>query len=107
MIITGGVNVYLQEVEDLLLSHPSVADSAVVGVPNPDFGEEVKAIVQLEDPAEARERLAAELLEFCRRNLASVKCSRSIEFDRALPRGDNGKLYKRLVRDRYRDPPRK
>jgi acyl-coenzyme A synthetase/AMP-(fatty) acid ligase len=101
MIITGGVNVYPQEVENLLITHPRVADAAVLGVPNPDFGEEVKAVVQPLDPADATSDFAAELIAFCKANLSPVKCPRSVDFDPALPRLDNGKLYKRLIKDRY------
>ncbi|WP_374526968.1 acyl-CoA synthetase [Novosphingobium sp.] len=102
MIISGGVNIYPQEVENLLITHPRVADAAVIGVPNPDFGEEVKAVVQPLDPADATPAFAAELIAFCRAQLSPVKCPRSVDFDPALPRLDNGKLYKRLIKDRYR-----
>ncbi|MBN8484282.1 MAG: acyl-CoA synthetase [Sphingomonadales bacterium] len=101
MIISGGVNIYPQEVENLLITHPRVADAAVIGVPNPDFGEEVKAVVQPLDPADATADFAAELMAFCREHLSPVKCPRSVDFDPALPRLDNGKLYKRLIKDRY------
>ena len=101
MIITGGVNVYPQEIENLLITHPKVADAAVIGVPNPDFGEEVKAVVQPLDWADANDAFAAELIAHCREHLSPVKCPRSVDFDPALPRLDNGKLYKRLVKDRY------
>jgi acyl-CoA synthetase (AMP-forming)/AMP-acid ligase II len=101
MIISGGVNIYPQEVENLLVTHPKVADAAVIGVPNPDFGEEVKAVIQPLDPADATPAFAAELMEFCRAHLSHVKCPRSVDFDPALPREDNGKLYKRVIRDRY------
>lgn len=101
MIITGGVNVYPQEVENLLITHPRVADAAVIGVPNPDFGEEVKAVVQPLDPADATPEFAADLIAFCKSELSPVKCPRSVDFDPALPRLDNGKLYKRLIKDRY------
>lgn len=101
MIISGGVNIYPQEVENLLITHPKVADAAVIGVPNPDFGEEVKAVVQPLDPADATPVFAKELLEFCRANLSPIKCPRSVDFDPALPRLENGKLYKRLIKDRY------
>lgn len=103
MIISGGVNIYPQEVENLLITHPKVADAAVIGVPNPDFGEEVKAVVQPLDPGEATPAFAQELLEFCRANLSPIKCPRSVDFDPALPRLENGKLYKRLIKDRYWD----
>jgi acyl-CoA synthetase (AMP-forming)/AMP-acid ligase II len=101
MIITGGVNVYPQEVENLLITHSRVADAAVIGVPNPEFGEEVKAVVQPLDPADATPEFAAELIDFCRARLSPIKCPRSVDFDPALPRLDNGKLYKRLIKDRY------
>jgi acyl-CoA synthetase (AMP-forming)/AMP-acid ligase II len=100
-IISGGVNIYPQETEDVLIMHPAVADVAVFGVPNDDLGEEVKAVVQLLDPSAAGADLAAELLAFCRTQLAAFKCPRSIDFDEALPRQDSGKLYKRLLKDRY------
>lgn len=101
MIISGGVNIYPQEVENLLITHPRVADAAVIGVPHPEFGEAVKAVVQPLDPADATPAFAEELIAFCRANLSPLKCPRSVDFDLALPRMDNGKLYKRLVRDRY------
>ena len=101
MIISGGVNIYPQEVENLLITHPRVADAAVIGVPNADFGEEVKAVIQPLDPANATPDFAAELIAFCKARLAHVKCPRSVDFDLALPRLDNGKLYKRLIKDRY------
>ncbi len=101
MIISGGVNIYPQEVENLLITHPKVADAAVIGVPNADFGEEVKAVIQPLDPADATPAFAAELIAFCKAQLSPIKCPRSVDFDPALPRLDNGKLYKRLVKDRY------
>ena len=101
MIISGGVNIYPQEVENLLVTHPAVMDAAVIGVPNEDFGEEVKAVVQPVDPDAAGPDLEAELIGFCRQHLSHIKCPRSVDFDPALPRHANGKLYKRLVKDRY------
>ena len=101
MIITGGVNVYPQEVENLLVTHPKVADAAVFGIPNDDFGEEVKAAIQPLDWADAGDALAEELLAFCRAHLSAVKCPRSIDFLEELPRHPTGKLYKRLLRDQY------
>jgi acyl-CoA synthetase (AMP-forming)/AMP-acid ligase II len=101
MIITGGVNVYPQEVENVLAVHPKVADVAVLGVPNEDFGEEVKAVVQPVDMAAAGPVLERELIDYCRQHLADVKCPRSVDFDAELPRHPTGKLYKRLLRDRY------
>ena len=101
MIITGGVNVYPQETENLLMTLPMVEDVAVIGVPNADFGEEVKAIVQLADGFEEGPETAGELIAACRRNLADVKCPRSVEFRTSLPREPNGKLLKRLIRDEF------
>ena len=101
MIISGGVNIYPQEVENLLVTHPKVADVAVIGVPNADFGEEVKAVVQPVDPAEAGPALAEELIAFCKAQLSAIKCPRSIDFEAELPRHPTGKLYKRLIRDKY------
>ena len=100
-IISGGVNIYPQEAEDVLVLHPAVADVAVFGVPHEELGEEVKGVVQLLDPSAASPEMAAELLAFCRERLAPFKCPRSIDFDAALPRQDTGKLYKRLLKDRY------
>jgi long-chain acyl-CoA synthetase len=101
MIISGGVNVYPQECENVLATHPKVADCAVFGVPNEDFGEEVKAVVQPVDMADAGPALAAELIAFCRTQLSPIKCPRSVDFEAELPRHPTGKLYKRLLRDRY------
>ncbi|ALC12874.1 acyl-CoA synthetase [Sphingopyxis sp. 113P3] len=101
MIISGGVNIYPQEIENLLILHPSVADVAVVGVPHPEMGEEVKAVVQPRSWEEAGPELEARLLEYCRARLSHVKCPRSVDFDRALPRHDTGKLYKQEIRRRY------
>lgn len=101
MIISGGVNVYPQETENILIMHDKVADVAVIGVPHEELGEEVKAIVQPRDWADAGPELAAELIEFARARLSHVKCPRSVDFERELPRHDTGKLYKRLLKDRY------
>ncbi len=101
MIISGGVNIYPQETENLLSEHPAVADVAVIGVPNEEMGEEVKAVVELVDPASAGPELERELIGFCRDNLAHFKCPRSIDFVAELPRSATGKLYKRLLRDKY------
>ncbi len=101
MIISGGVNIYPQEVENLLATHPKVEDVAVIGVPNEEMGEEVKAVVQPVDWSEAGPVLAEELVAFCRKSLAGYKCPKSVDFERELPRSDAGKLYKRMVRDRY------
>jgi acyl-CoA synthetase (AMP-forming)/AMP-acid ligase II len=104
MIISGGVNIYPQEAENVLVTHPKVVDIAVFGVPNEDFGEEVKAVVQpVEMPADddAAKALERELIAFCRSQLADVKCPRSIDFRPELPRHPTGKLYKRLLKDEY------
>jgi long-chain acyl-CoA synthetase len=101
MIISGGVNIYPQECENLLITHPKVADAAVFGVPNVDLGEEVKAVVQPMPGIDADEALVAELTEFCHANLARQKCPRSIDFEAELPRLPTGKLYKKDLRDRY------
>ena len=104
MIISGGVNIYPQEAENVLTMHPKVTDVAVFGVPHDEFGEEVKAVVQpVEMPANdaARAALASELITFCRDQLADVKCPRSVDFRDELPRHPTGKLYKRLLKDEY------
>lgn len=101
MIITGGVNVYPQEAENVLAMHPAVADAAVFGVPDEDFGEAVKAVVQPMDPTTAGPDLAAELVAHCRAHLADVKCPRTVDFRDELPRHPTGKLYKRLLKDEY------
>ncbi len=100
MIISGGVNIYPQEAENLLVTHPKVADAAVIGVPNEDMGEEVKAVIEPLDWGDATPEFAAELIAFCRDRLSHVKCPRSVDFE-VLPRHETGKLYKRLIRDRY------
>jgi len=101
MIISGGVNIYPQECENLLITHPKVADAAVFGVPNEDLGEEVKAVVQPMPGVAAGPELEAELIGFCRGHLAHMKCPRSVDFADELPRLPTGKLYKRLLRDAY------
>ncbi|MFV0295372.1 MAG: AMP-binding protein [Hyphomicrobiaceae bacterium] len=101
MIISGGVNIYPQEAENLLITHDKVADAAVFGVPNADLGEEVKAVVQPMPGITADGQLAEELIRFCRDNLAHMKCPRSVDFEVELPRLPTGKLYKRVLRDRY------
>jgi long-chain acyl-CoA synthetase len=101
MIISGGVNIYPQESENRLLSHPEIRDVAVIGVPNSDFGEEVKGIVQLTNPEKAGEGLAQELIEYCRETVSKIKSPRSIDFVTDLPRRENGKLYKKLLKQRY------
>ena len=95
------MNIYPQEAENVLTMHPAVFDVAVIGVPNDDFGEEVKAVVQPVDPEAAGPDLAAELIAFCRARLADVKCPRTVDFRDELPRHPTGKLYKRLLKDEY------
>ena len=101
MIISGGVNIYPQETENVLITHPKVTDVAVIGVPNEEFGEEVKAVVQPADMAEAGPELERELIEFCQQQLSKLKCPRTVDFQAELPRHATGKLYKRLLKDRY------
>jgi acyl-CoA synthetase (AMP-forming)/AMP-acid ligase II len=101
MIISGGVNIYPQEAENVLAGHPAVADVAVIGVPDDEMGEAVKAVVVLVDPALAGPGLEAELLAYCRAELATYKCPRSVDFTGSLPRSEAGKLYKRVLRERY------
>ena len=101
MIISGGVNIYPQEIENLLITHPRVADVAVFGVPNAEFGEEVKAVIEPADWGAHDDALAEELITYCRERLSHVKCPRSVDFMEALPRHPTGKLYKRLLRDKY------
>jgi long-chain acyl-CoA synthetase len=101
MIISGGVNVYPQEAENVLVTHPKVLDAAVFGIPDDEMGERVHAVVQPMDMAEAGPQLERELIEFCRSQLAAFKCPRSVAFEAELPRHPTGKLYKRLLKDRY------
>ncbi len=101
MIISGGVNIYPQECENLLITHPKVADAAVFGVPNEDLGEEVKAVVQMMPGESTGVDSEEELIDFCREHLSRQKCPRTIDFEKELPRLPTGKLYKRLLRDKY------
>ncbi len=101
MVISGGVNIYPQEIEDCLIMHPKVADVAVFGVPNIDLGEEVKAVIQLAVGIEINEELERELLNYAADQLAKFKVPRSVDFREELPRLPTGKLYKRLLRDEY------
>ena len=101
MIISGGVNIYPQETENLLSTHPAVADVAVIGVPDEEMGEAVKAVVQPAPGRDGGPALERELIAFCREHLAHFKCPRSVDFVDELPRLPTGKLYKRLLRDRY------
>lgn len=101
MIISGGVNIYPAEVEGVLSSHPAVADVAVIGIPDAEWGEQVKAVVELAGEAEPSPELADELIAYCRARLAGFKCPRSVDFESTLPRNEAGKLIKRQVRDAY------
>jgi len=101
MIISGGVNIYPQEIEDVLILHPKVADVAVVGVPNEEMGEEVKAVIQAAEGLVADDALATELLEYAREHIAHYKCPKSLDFMEQLPRLPTGKLYKRIIKDAY------
>lgn len=101
MIISGGVNIYPQETENVLAAHPKVADVAVIGVPDEEFGEQVRAVVVPFDPADACDALASELIAHCRERISPIKCPRSIEFTDSLPRTETGKLLKRLLKDRH------
>ena len=102
MIISGGVNIYPQESENVLFEHPAVADVAVIGVPNDEYGEEVKAVVELRPEAGGgNDELAEELMAFCRSKLAHYKCPKSIDFVEELPRTPTGKVRKRDIRQAY------
>jgi acyl-CoA synthetase (AMP-forming)/AMP-acid ligase II len=101
MIISGGVNIYPQEIEDVLIGHPAVADVAVFGVPNEEMGEEVKAVVQTAPGVADSDELTRELMEYVRTRIAGYKRPRSIDYIAVMPRQDTGKLYKRLLRDAY------
>jgi len=101
MIISGGVNIYPQEAENVLITHPKVSDVAVFGIPNDEFGEEVKAVVEPVDMGEAGANLERELIEFCRSKISAIKCPRSIDFASELPRHPTGKLYKRILKEKY------
>ena len=102
LIISGGVNIYPAEIDAVLLQHPAVGDVATIGVPDEEWGESVKAVVQLAEGVEPSAELASELLAFCRDRLAHFKCPRSIDFTPQLPREDTGKIYKRVLREQYR-----
>ena len=101
MIISGGVNIFPAEVEAVLSEHPSVGDVAVIGVPDPEWGEQVKAVVELVDGAAPSDELGAQLIAFCQDRIGRYKCPRTVDFKDQLPRTDGGKLYKRILRDEY------
>jgi long-chain acyl-CoA synthetase len=101
VINSGGVNIYPQEVEETLLKHPGIVDAAVFGVPNTEFGEEVKAIVQMNAPVRHPDATAAALIAFCRERISHVKCPRSVEFIDVMPRSESGKLLKAQLKQAY------
>ncbi len=101
MIISGGANIYPAEIENVLLSHPKVGDAAVFGIPNDDWGEEVKAVIEPAEGIEGNDELAADILAFCADKLAKFKTPKTIDFTDEMPRDPNGKLYKRKLRDPY------
>jgi len=102
MIISGGVNIYPQECEDVLIQHPAVFDVGVIGIPHDEMGEEVRAVVQPVRWSDAGPELAAELIAFARERLAHYKCPRQVDFLEELPRSDTGKLFKKQLRESYR-----
>ncbi|MGH9011557.1 MAG: AMP-binding enzyme, partial [Acidimicrobiia bacterium] len=101
MIISGGVNIYPAEIEAVLVNHPSVLDAAVFGIPHDEFGEEVKAVVELAPGAEPSDKLGADITAYARERLAGYKVPRSIDFTDEFPRTETGKLVKRELRDPY------
>ena len=101
MIISGGANIYPAEIENVFLSHPKVGDVAVFGIPHPDWGEEIKAVVEPLEGHAAGEALSIELLDFCKEKLAKFKIPKSIDYTDEMPRDPNGKLHKRKLRDPY------
>jgi long-chain acyl-CoA synthetase len=105
LIISGGVNIYPAEVDAVLLTHPAVGDVGTIGVPDEEWGEKVVAVVEPKAGAQATPELAAELVAWCRQRLAHYKCPRTIEFVAQLPRHDNGKLYRRKLRDLFATRP--
>ncbi|SKS06266.1 AMP-binding protein [Mycobacteroides abscessus subsp. abscessus] len=101
MIISGGVNIYPQEIENVLALHPKIADVAVIGVPDPEMGEQVKAVVQLRDGFAGSDELAAEVIDYVRQRIARYKAPRSVDFVDELPRLATGKLAKGKLQQRY------
>ena len=101
MIISGGVNIYPQEAEHVLISHPLVVDAAVFGIPDDELGQSVKAVVELADPSNAGDEVASTLMSWVQGRLATYKCPRSISFEERLPRTDAGKLCKQVLIDTY------
>ena len=103
LIISGGVNVYPMEVDTELMKHPAVFDVCTVGVPNDEWGEEVKTVIKVHPGVRADEQLAAELIEFTRERLAAFKCPRSIDFADEIPRSEAGKVQRKQIRSAYWD----
>jgi len=101
MIISGGANIYPAEIENVLLSHPKVGDVAVFGIPNEDWGEEIKAVIEPIEGVIAGDALTGEILDFCKETLAKFKTPKSIDYTNEMPRDPNGKLYERKLRDPY------
>lgn len=101
LIISGGVNIYPQEVDSGVMQHPAVYDVCTIGIPNDEWGEEVKSVIQLNPGFEAGDELAAELIEFARAKVANYKCPKSIDFVADLPRLPTGKIQRRIVREPY------
>lgn len=102
-IISGGVNIYPQEIENILISHPDVDDVAVFGIPCEEFGQQVKAVVQPRKGADSPDQLEVDLIAWCRERMSNIKVPKSISFDPALPRLDNGKLYKQEIADAHQN----
>ena len=101
MIISGGVNIYPQEIEDVLINHPAVLDVAVFGIPDSEFGEAVKAVVELVPGETPSKTLEATLITYCREHLSPIKSPKSVDFSDALPRHPTGKLYKSALKAQY------
>jgi long-chain acyl-CoA synthetase len=101
MIISGGANIYPAEIEAELIQHPKIADVAVFGIPNDDWGEEIKAVIEPAAGVEPGDALTGEIMAFCQERLARFKQPKSIDYTDAMPRDPNGKLYKRKLRDPY------
>ena len=100
-IISGGVNIYPQEIENLIMAYPGVSDVAVFGIPNEEFGEEIKAVIELDSWGQATQETARKIMGWCRDSISPVKVPKSISFEEKLPRQDNGKLYKQKLKEKY------